>query len=192
VRKTIFIVSGSFRTGTSMMMRMLGEAGIGLFYTPIRDANPKFNPDGFFEIDMLHFGSFQEYWMNEYGLEGKAIKIFPWRLGELPIEFDYKIIFMQRDIIASMKSTHRLFGNAYSRDDEEKNKKEYTDRISSAKAYIERSSNMQMLEIQYEHLLDNVSATCKKIQEFLSVDMDLEKMACVPDKNKNHAVNSVM
>jgi len=183
-RKTIFIVSGSFRTGTSMMMKMLGEAGIGLFYTPIQDTKPEFNPDGYFEIDIKLFGDYSPSWMKD--LDKRAIKVFPWLLHELPDDYDYKIIFMQRNILDSMRSTAKMMGTVYDTVNEAVNIVGYKKRMQDAKLLIASKPNMQVQFLQYEDVLQDPHMFCSLVQKFLNMDMDIEKMAAVPDERKKH------
>ncbi len=99
--KSVYIVSGYMRSGTSMMMKCLNAGGMPVVFNKKKDEilNKKYdrddykpNPEGFFELGPKEFENpnFPQEYIN------KLIKVLHWRLDKLP-EFDYKIIFMLRD-----------------------------------------------------------------------------------------------
>lgn len=99
--KTVYIVSGYMRSGTSMMMKSLESGGMEACYNRAKDKtlNDAYerddyapNPDGFYELGRKEFD--HPDFPNVYA--GKLIKVLHWRLKGLP-EFNYKVIFMLRD-----------------------------------------------------------------------------------------------
>lgn len=104
---TIYLISNVHRSGSSMMMRCLTEAGMtGLFDTRIDnlifqdDYHP--NPNGFYQ----NYPNIEDRILDAVGCVTK----FPWRnLRTLPVyeNIKYKIIFLKRnpeDIRASMSA----------------------------------------------------------------------------------------
>jgi len=100
-KKTVYIVSGYMRSGTSMMMKSLEAGGMAACYNPEKDKilNNKYartaydpNPDGFFELGRKEFE--EPDFPDAY--RGKLIKVLHWRLESLPAS-DYQVIFMLRD-----------------------------------------------------------------------------------------------
>src|SRR5438128_12594498 len=95
--KPIIVVSGLPRSGTSMMMNMLLAGGMPLLTDGIRSAD-RSNPRGYFEFERTKE-------LNKNGdlswlpfARGKADKIISFLLTRLPETYDYRVIFVQRDL----------------------------------------------------------------------------------------------
>jgi hypothetical protein len=103
--RSLTIVSGLPRSGTSLMMQMLEAAGLSIATDGLRRANVD-NPRGFYELDavkgMRRDASFVK------GLVGRAVKIVAPLLPCLPPEFDYRIVFVERDIRETLASQRAM------------------------------------------------------------------------------------
>jgi len=96
----IYVVSGYMRTGTSMMMNALTEAGMEPAFNAKRDEmNEKYgdenyqpNPAGFYELNR------KEYKQKDFPLmyKGKLVKCLFGGLGRFPVA-KYQIVFMMRN-----------------------------------------------------------------------------------------------
>lgn len=118
--RTITVVSGLPRSGTSMMMQMLEAAGLPLASDGHRTADPD-NPRGYFELDAVRRlredSSFLE------SVVGQVVKVVSPLLPFLPPAYDYRVISMERDldeILASQRAMldRRGKGNVQQADDE--------------------------------------------------------------------------
>jgi hypothetical protein len=101
----ITLVSGIPRSGTSLMMQMVREAGIPLLHdnTPKSDEN---NPNGYQEWSKILQMENAET-RREFGLRapGKAVKVLTHNLHLLPRWIgEYRCVFMLRDINSIMAS----------------------------------------------------------------------------------------
>src|SRR4029453_16905754 len=95
--KAIVIVSGLPRSGTSMAMKMLEAGGVPILTDGIRTADIS-NPKGYYEyepVKELDKGRVPA-WLPE--ARGKAVKIISFLLTFLPENYDYQVIFMERDL----------------------------------------------------------------------------------------------
>jgi len=106
INKTIIIVTGLPRSGTSMLMQILEKGGIEIFTDEIRKADEN-NPKGYFEYEGAKSLKRDSSWLKD--AKGKAIKIVVPVIQYLPnLEYiDYRVIFIERDIneiVASQKS----------------------------------------------------------------------------------------
>jgi hypothetical protein len=91
----ITIVSGLPRSGTSLMMQMLGAAGLCVLSDGIRKADSG-NPRGYLEWEPI-----KQLPRNPSliaAAEGKAVKVISALLPFVPRGFDYRVIFMQRNL----------------------------------------------------------------------------------------------
>ena len=93
--RTITIVSGLPRSGTSMMMQMLEAAGLEVATDGRRIADSD-NPKGYFELDAVK--RLQEDSSFLQTVVGQAVKVVSPLVPFLPSEYDYRIISMERDL----------------------------------------------------------------------------------------------
>lgn len=103
----IIIVSGLPRSGTSMMMSVLQAGGVPLLTDGVR-APDAGNPRGYFEFEAVKE-------LDKHGdpawlpsARGKAVKIISFLLTRLPENYDYRVIFMQRDLDEVIASQNTL------------------------------------------------------------------------------------
>jgi hypothetical protein len=102
----VVVVSGLPRSGTSMMMSMLEAGGLPLLKDDVRTADTD-NPKGYFEFERvkkLREGDVD--WLPE--AQGRAVKIISYLLLHLPATYDYRVIFMQRDLDEVMASQRKM------------------------------------------------------------------------------------
>jgi hypothetical protein len=103
----MLIVSGIPRSGTSMVMQILQSLGIEI-YTDGKRAADQFNRFGYFEHENTSYLPWSTDWMDEVG--EKAIKIPMQALRYLPTDYQYKLIFISRNMRDVLESQHRMFG----------------------------------------------------------------------------------
>lgn len=94
-QRTITIVSGLPRSGTSMMMQILEAAGLELATDDHRvpDAD---NPNGYFELDAAKRLRDDSSFLDS--VVGRVIKVVTPQLFFLPREYDYRVISMEREL----------------------------------------------------------------------------------------------
>jgi hypothetical protein len=104
MKKTeIVVVSGLPRSGTSMTMQMLKSAGLKMFVDHKRKPDED-NPQGYLEFEKVKHLDEDNSWVGK--AQGQVIKVVSPLLEYLPPEFEYKIIFMDRnldEVLASQK-----------------------------------------------------------------------------------------
>jgi hypothetical protein len=178
--KPIVIVSGLPRSGTSMMMKMLAEAGLPVLTDKIRRADDD-NPNGYFELEVvrkLKEGNFE--WLEE--ANGKVVKVISALLEHLPQQFSYKIIFMERDpkeVLASQKKMLDHRGEV-SRVSDEEIEQQFQQHLSALKPWLIRQPNMDVLYVNYNALISKPEPFCERIEEFLESPLNQKRMLSVP------------
>src|ERR1035438_10685994 len=89
----IAIVSGLPRSGTSLMMQMLDAGGLPVLSDGERKADTD-NQKGYLEWERI------KQLPKDPGViaeaEGKAVKVISQLMLSLPMEYEYRVIFMQR------------------------------------------------------------------------------------------------
>ncbi len=165
----IIVVSGIPRSGTSLMMQILEQAGIEIFTDHKREKDEN-NPRGYYEHEAVKKIAQQSDFLDN--LSGKAVKIVSHLLPYLPDKHVYKILFMERNldeiVRSQLKMIERLKGE----------KKEYryfqlknhlTIHLHRIKQWISRQSNIQVLYVSYHDLIDNPEQIVWQVAEFLNI-----------------------
>lgn len=181
-RQPIIIVSGLPRSGTSMMMRMLAEGGVPVITDELRRADDD-NPRGYFELEVVRkLKEGNTAWLQ--GASGKAVKVISALLEYLPPNYQYKIIFMERDskeTLASQKKMLEHRGETPKMDDEEMEQQFYK-HLAAIKPWLVRQPNMEVLYVKYNTLMAEPQPLCNRIEEFLEIPLNKARMLAVPDK----------
>jgi hypothetical protein len=179
--RSVVVVSGLPRSGTSMMMKILAEGGLEVVSDAIRAADDD-NPNGYFELErvkQLSEGNTQ--WLAQAG--GKVVKIISSLLEYLPREYHYKIIFMERDLQEILASQQKMLKNRQEQSpvqDAEMNK-QFAQHLATVKYWMARQPNMDVLYISYNRMLQEPQAYCANIAEFIGMPLNVEKMLATPN-----------
>jgi hypothetical protein len=177
----IVVVSGLPRSGTSMMMRMLAEGGLPILTDQLRRPDDD-NPKGYFELEIVRqLKEGNSTWLNE--ANGKAVKVISALLEYLPGEYQYKIIFMERDPRETLVSQKKMLdhrGQVSRLSDDEMEQQLHT-HLDAMKPWLVRQPNMEVLYINYNALIAEPRPFCDRITEFLDLPLNQTQMLAVPD-----------
>lgn len=181
-KEPIIIVSGLPRSGTSMMMRMLAEGGLPVLTDELRRADDD-NPNGYLELEAVRQLKEGEFgWLGE--ARGKGVKIISALLEYLPNDYEYKIIFMERDpreMLASQKKMLHHRGQTSNLSDKEM-EEQFQKHLAAMKPWLVRQPNMEVLYVNYNALMVEPQAFCENVTEFLGLPLNQAQMFAVPDQ----------
>ena len=180
IKGVITIVSGLPRSGTSMMMQMLDEGGLEMMTDGVREADNS-NPKGYYEYEKVKGISKDNSWMGD--AEGKVVKVVAPLLSSLPADYDYRIVFMERDMGEVLRSQQVMLG---------KSKEQaaafpvvlanaFNKHLEQAQAWAERSQNVEVIYVQHRETIDNPQETAETVNAFLGGELDVEAMVRVVD-----------
>ncbi len=178
----VIVVSGLPRCGTSMMMRMLEAGGIGVVVDNTRPPDED-NPRGYYEFERVKKLPHDTDWLGESA--GKAVKMVSMLLCHLPQTYRYKIIFMRRNVtemIASQKRMRERQGQGLAADPAEL-ERIYTKHLQGIDAWLAAQSNMEVLHMSYNQILDAPGENAGKVRQFLRPDLSVAKMLGVLDRS---------
>lgn len=181
-KQPIIIVSGLPRSGTSMMMRMLAEGGLPILTDELRRPDDD-NPNGYFELEVvrqLKEGNFA--WLHD--ANGKVVKVISALLEYLPKEYQYKIIFMERDSHETLTSQKKMLDHRgqESRLSDEEMEQEFHKHLAALRPWLVRQPNMDVLYVNYNALMAEPRPYCDRITEFLGLPLNRAQMLGVPDR----------
>ena len=171
----LIIVTGLPRSGTSMMMKMLEAGGIAVITDKQRQADDD-NPNGYFELEQVKEIKRDRSWLDSS--TGEAVKMVSMLLYNLPLDREYSLIFMKRnldEVIASQKVMLARKGEIPSADDE-KMKQLFSKHLSEIDAWLSEHKNFKILYINYDEVVKLPQETAENIQKFLGRGLNTDNM----------------
>lgn len=181
--KSVVIVSGLPRSGTSMMMKMLEAGGQAILTDNLREADAN-NPKGYYEFERVkNMKDGDLAWMSE--AVGKVVKIVTGLIMFLPSGYNYKIIFMRRDLNEILSSQKKMLGRLGKEDDnipDNKMAKVYEEHLKEVRGWLIRQPNIETLYVNYNSMVKDPTEALNKINDFLGGGMDVSVMSAVVDK----------
>ena len=178
----VTVVSGLPRSGTSMMMKMLEAGGIPPMTDEIRTAD-KDNPKGYYEFERVkQLDKGDTVWVKN--AQGKVVKVISALLKHLPSEYEYRVIFMRRnmpEILASQRKMLVRRGENPDKMDDEKMAALFDKHLQSVQEWLQTQPNVSVLYVHYRDMLADPLPQIDKIIHFLDQDLNVEKMTDVVD-----------
>ena len=169
-----------------MMMQMLKDGGMDLLTDSIRMADEN-NPRGYLEYEKAKKMMTDVSWLDD--ANGKAIKIIAPLLSYLPPKYDYRIIFMEREMSEVLRSQQIMLGR---RSEIQKNAfpivldQAFKKQLEQARSWMERSPNVTVLYVQYADVVSEPQETAESIAEFLGEELNIQQMAAAVDASLYH------
>ena len=166
-----------------MAMKMLEAGGMPILADGIRAADVS-NPKGYYEFEPvkeLDKGG-DPSWLAD--ARGKAVKIISFLLTWLPERYDYRVIFMQRDlreVLASQNAMLAHRGETGGSVDDEQMRRMYEDHLQKVGRFIANRSCFSAVMIGYRDVIDKPREAARRIDEFLGGTLDVNRMAAVAD-----------
>ena len=186
----IVVISGLPRSGTSMLMKMLEAGGVPILTDGIRTADED-NPKGYYEVERVKdlAQETDRTWLAE--ARGKGIKVISFLLKSLPSEFNYRVVFIRRDIEEVLASQKKMLARRGEADDTppERMREHFADDLWRARYQLTHQPWFEMLEIHSTAVLSHPREGARQISDFLGGSLDIEAMAAVvdPDLYRNRA-----
>ena len=182
-KPVITIVSGLPRSGTSMIMKMLEAGGIPPLTDHIRTADDD-NPKGYYEFERakkLREGDVA--WLPE--AEGKAVKVIGALLIHLPPDFEYRVLFMRREIKEILASQAKMLENRgeQSEVDDETMADLFGKHVKKVEDWMAQQKNLQYIDVDYNEMLADPEPHVRKINQFFGGELDESAMVAVVDPN---------
>lgn len=182
-RRTITVVSGLPRSGTSMMMKMLEAGGIPPLTDEIREADAD-NPKGYYELERVKkLDKGDSEWLAT--AEGKAVKVISALLQHLPETYDYQVIFMERHMPEILASQRKMLDRRGEEDemDDEKMRALFEKHLQQIKTWLGEQENFSVLYVHYSEALADARTQAERVKGFLGAELDVDKMTGTVDPN---------
>lgn len=174
--EVITIVSGLPRSGTSMAMQMLAAAGLEILTDDVRTADED-NPKGYYEYEPVKKLRDDMSWLEN--AKGKVVKIIAQLLPTLPSNFQYKILFMDRDLNEIIASQNKML----ERSDETGGDindaalaKTYIKQVQAVKKIVASHPSTDLLNVNYSLAIESPQEMAERITDFLNLPLPIKKM----------------
>ena len=180
--KSVVVVSGLPRSGTSMMMRMLDVGGLPVLSDNVRTPNED-NPMGYYEFERVKKmpdGDFE--WLKDAA--GRVVKVLAVLLTHLPDNYSYKVLFMRRNMEEMLDSQRAMLvrrGEVTDRVDDHEMARLFEEHLIDLYAWMDAKSNVRYLEVDYNAVLKDPFYWVEKVQQFLDIKLDVPGMISVVD-----------
>ncbi len=178
----IVIVSGLPRSGTSMIMKMLEAGGVPVLTDGLRTADED-NPKGYYEVERVKdlARDADKAWLGE--ARGKAIKVISYLLKSLPPTFNYKVVFIRRDLEEVLASQRKMLARRGETEDTapERMRALFEDDLWRAGYQLKRRPEFESVELHYSSVLARPLEEAQRLAAFLGGGLDAEAMAAAVD-----------
>ena len=179
----ITIVSGLPRSGTSLMMQMLDAGGLPVLSDGERKADTD-NPKGYFEWERI------KQLPEDPGLiaaaEGKVVKVISQLILSLPMDHEYRIVFMQRplpEVLRSQEEMLRRRGNMESNSDTSTIEEAFQRHLIGVNQWLVGKANTQVSRVHFHRVLREPRAVAEEVVAFLQVPLNIDAMVQQVDRS---------
>jgi hypothetical protein len=173
----VTIVSGLPRSGTSLMMQMLAAGGMKVLTDGHRSAD-QHNPCGYFELEAVKHTRTDHSWLAQ--AEGKVVKVVHLLLPHLPVDREYRVVFMQRElieIIASQRAMLQQQGRPAANLPDSKLAEIFGKQLAEVRQFLSKNPNFRVLHVQHRYVIEMPLTVAQQIATFLGGDLDPKRMA---------------
>ena len=178
--RPIIIVTGLPRSGTSMMMRMLEAGGVEVLTDHVRRADQD-NPRGYYELERVKAIARDHGWLAD--ARGKAFKMVSMLLFDLPPQYAYRIVFMEREMAEVLASQRTMLArrglDPLAGPDDRAMAAGFAVHLDKVKAWLGTQPNLRVLYMRYHDVVREPLAQSGRVDEFFGGGLDTVAMAAV-------------
>lgn len=171
----LVVVTGLPRSGTSLLMSMLGAGGLPLVVDTLRPADAH-NPKGYFENSAVLKLESDTSWLGD--CQGQAIKILYRQLPLVPPTVPAKILLTLRDVQEVVASQKAML--AKEQDDDWDWEDLFRRELGRFRSWLSQQE-WPVLEVAHSRMLGHPQAVALEIADFLGHPLDLAAMQEVVD-----------
>ena len=161
------------------MMKMLEAGGMDALTDNIRTADID-NPRGYYEFEPVKQTKNDASWIE--ASIGKAVKMVYLLLLDLPPTYEYRVVFMRRnldEVLASQKAMLERLGKSSPLDDA-KMAALFRDQLAKFDAWVKDKTYIKILDVSYNETVANPGPTAEAVNAFIG-GLDVQAMASTVD-----------
>ena len=180
-QKSIVVVSGLPRSGTSLMMQILEAAGIPILTDPTREPDPS-NPNGYYELDAVKGTARDAAWLAT--APGHAVKVIHALLPHLPNPYRYKVLLMQRDVkevVTSQNQMLEALGDDQPPLPDGRLEAIFEQQMNETRQRLDREAHFDWIEVAHAGLFHDAERELQCVQSFLGLSGDIKTLLAAID-----------
>jgi LPS sulfotransferase NodH len=171
------LVTGTPRSGTSLVMQMLRAGGMPLLCDDARAADAD-NPRGYFEYDAVRRTPQDLAWLD--AAAGRAVKVVHALVPCLPAGRLYRVIDVWRppdEVLASQRAMLRRTGAPTQAEDPALLERAFRSQREAMERWALRVAGAPLLRLEYPELVQDPVAAAERLLRFVGEDLDARAMA---------------
>src|SRR5258706_8344724 len=177
--RPVVLVSGLPRSGTSMLMQMLERGGMPIVTDKLRTPDED-NPRGYHEFERVKEldKTKDKGWLKDY--RGQVIKLISFLLQDLPLDLNYQVLFMRRNLDEVLRSQNKMLERKGAGDmpiPDEKMRQNYELHLQKVYYRLRHTPNFRVLYLDYPNVVKEPRREATRITEILARNLDIEAMA---------------
>jgi len=162
-----------------MLMQMLEKGGMPIVTDKIRTPDED-NPKGYHEFEGIKEldKTSDKSWLKKY--RGQVIKTISFLLKDLPLDLNYQVLFMRRDLDEVLRSQNKMLernGAVGTGVADEKMRQNYELHLRKVYYRLNLTPNFRVLYLDYSVVVADPLREARRISEFLGRDLDVKAMA---------------
>jgi hypothetical protein len=164
-----------------MMMQMLAAGGLPVLVDHVRGADED-NLRGYFEFEPIKRTREDARWLRD--AVGKSVKMVYLLLYDLPAEYQYRIVMMQRpldEVLASQRAMLERRGETGASLSPAEMSDVFTRQLEKVERWLADQSNFRVLKVRYHDVLAAPAEQAARISDFLDKDLDQVAMTAAVD-----------
>jgi hypothetical protein len=164
-----------------MMMQVLEAGGMPILTDNIRESDED-NPKGYFEFEPVKKTKDDPSWVKQ--AVGKVVKMVYRLLYDLPPDYEYRVIFMNRnmaEIMASQRAMLERTGQQGANISDEKLVQLFEKDLEKIDQWVKDQENFSMIRVGYKDMVQQPLPQCHRINDFLGNRLDIDRMASTVD-----------
>jgi hypothetical protein len=164
-----------------MMMRMLEAGGMPVVVDHDRKPDAD-NPNGYYEFEPIKKLKEDSSWVA--GAVGHVVKAVYLLLYDLPTGFNYRVVFMRRnlhEVIASQDTMLRRSGSTTGSIDPGVLARHFETQIRRADSWLRQQPNFAVTYVNYADVVGDPAGTAAAIARFLDGAVDPARMVATID-----------
>ena len=181
-RDFVTVVSGLPRAGTSLAMQMLRAGGMPLLADDARPADAD-NPAGYLEYAPVRSTARDASWVSQ--APGRAVKVIYAVLRHLPEGFEYRVLWMQRNLEEVIASQQAMLARRATAPEgglsRERLAAVFAAQMAETEAWLAQRPSFRVLALGYAAVLSEPRRAAGEIAGFLGGDLDVAAMAGAVD-----------
>ncbi len=177
--RPIVLVSGLPRSGTSMLMQMLEKGEMPIVTDKIRTPDED-NPKGYHEFERIKEldKTIDKSWLKNH--RGQVIKTISFLLQHLPLDLNYQVLFMRRDLEEVLRSQNKMLernGATGTLVPDERMRPNYELHLKKVYYRLNHTPNFRVLYLDYPAVVKDPLREAKRISAFLGRRLNVDAMA---------------